>query len=67
MEVKKLSDAVMGPLIKAYQIGGFGLAFLPLGALMMLTATFVAGGNLSYSLAFVGLYPRRLAHATSSM
>jgi ABC-type multidrug transport system fused ATPase/permease subunit len=53
-DIKSLSDAVMEPITKAYRIGGFGLAFLLLGALLMLTATFVTASSLSYSLVFVG-------------
>jgi uncharacterized membrane protein YciS (DUF1049 family) len=54
IEVKSLSDAVMEPITKAYRVGGFGLAFLLLGALMMLAATFVSASTLSYSLVIAG-------------
>jgi hypothetical protein len=55
VQVKSLSDAIMEPITKAYRLGGFGLAFLLLGALMMLAATFAATSRLSYFLAFAGL------------
>jgi hypothetical protein len=54
IEVKSLSDAVMEPITKAYRVGGFGLAFLLLGALMMLAATFVSASTISYSLVLAG-------------
>lgn len=53
--VKSLSDSIMEPITKAYRVGGFGLAFLLLGALLMLTATLIARGVLSYLLGGVGL------------
>ena len=53
-EVKHLSDAIMEPLTRAYRIGGFGLAFLLLGGLLTLTATFLPRSPLSYLLATTG-------------
>jgi hypothetical protein len=38
---KHVSDGVSAPLIKAYGAGGFGLAILTLGAILMLTAFFL--------------------------
>ncbi len=35
--VASLSDAIFGPIQKAYRVGGFALAFLGVGVLMMLT------------------------------
>ncbi|GGT29241.1 hypothetical protein GCM10010271_36530 [Streptomyces kurssanovii] len=52
---KKLSDAISEPLTRAYRVGGFGLAFLLLGALLMLGAIFRHGDTLSYALACVGI------------
>ena len=54
LQVKNLSDAIIEPITKAYRVGGFGLAFLLLGALMMLTATVMSKSAISYLLAFVG-------------
>jgi hypothetical protein len=39
-EFKHFSDAISDPLIKAYRAGGFGLALLTFGAILMLTAFF---------------------------
>jgi hypothetical protein len=39
-DFKRFSDAISDPLIKAYRAGGFGLALLTLGAILMLTAFF---------------------------
>ena len=36
--IKPLSDAVFGPVTKAYRAGGLGLAFLALGSFLMLAA-----------------------------
>ena len=38
---KHVSDGVSAPLLRAYGAGGFGLAFLTLGAILMLTAFFL--------------------------
>ena len=54
--VQSLADAISEPITKAYRVGGFGLAFLLLGALMMLTATLKGStGIASYLLASAGL------------
>jgi hypothetical protein len=42
-EFKHFSDAISDPLIKAYRAGGFGLALLTVGAILMLTAFFWSG------------------------
>jgi hypothetical protein len=42
-EFKHFSDAISDPLIKAYRAGGFGLALLTFGAILMLTAFFWNG------------------------
>jgi hypothetical protein len=42
-ECKPFSDAISDPLIKAYRAGGFGLALLVFGAILMLTAFFWNG------------------------
>lgn len=39
-DFKRFSDAISDPLIKAYRAGGFGLALLTFGAILMLTASF---------------------------
>lgn len=39
---RSLSDALMGPLISAYRVGGFGLTFLCLGTALLGGAGFVA-------------------------
>jgi hypothetical protein len=52
--VKALSDAIIEPITKAYRVGGFGLAFLLLGAVMLLTAALSPIGYLAYPLALVG-------------
>jgi hypothetical protein len=53
--VKSLSDAIIEPITKAYRVGGFGLAFLLLGALMILFGALVSGKIFVYPLALVGL------------
>lgn len=42
-DFKRFSDAISDPLIKAYRAGGFGLALLTFGAILMLTAFFWNG------------------------
>ena len=42
-EFKHFSDAISDPLLKAYRAGGFGLALLTFGAILMLTAFFWGG------------------------
>jgi hypothetical protein len=53
-EVRRFSDALGEPLIKAYRLGGFGLAFLLLGAFLLASAAAVSG-PLGYVLAGLGL------------
>jgi hypothetical protein len=54
-QVKPLSDAIIEPITKAYRVGGFGLAFLLLGAIMILLGALISVGDFVYPLAFVGL------------
>jgi hypothetical protein len=54
-EVRRLSDALSEPLIKAYRLGGFGLAFLVLGAIFLAASAAAPRGSLSYVIAGVGL------------
>jgi hypothetical protein len=51
---KRLSDALSEPLTKAYQAGGFGLAFLVLGAIFLAASALAPRGVPSYLLAAVG-------------
>jgi hypothetical protein len=52
---KTLSDAIFDPVSKAYKVGGFGLAFLALGAFLMLFAAFLpASGSLRYVVVSTG-------------
>jgi hypothetical protein len=52
--VKNLSDAIFGPVNTAYQSGGFALAFLSLGAFVMLVAFILAGNdNVRYGITIV--------------
>jgi hypothetical protein len=52
---KKFSEAISNPLIKAYQKGGLGLAFLVLGAVLLLASAFLDRSNpLSWVLAATG-------------
>jgi hypothetical protein len=52
---KHVSDGVSAPLLKAYGAGGFGLAFLTLGAILMLTAFFLnQPGPVRYTVLAVG-------------
>jgi hypothetical protein len=51
---RQLSDALSEPLIKAYRIGGFGLAFLILGAIFLAASVATPRGPLSYLIALVG-------------
>jgi hypothetical protein len=53
--LRPLSDAVSSPLTKAYRVGGFGLAFLVLGAILFSAAVVSPRGVLSYFMASVGL------------
>jgi hypothetical protein len=54
-EVRRLSDALSEPLMKAYRLGGFGLAFLVLGAIFLAASAAAPRGSLSYVVAGVGL------------
>ena len=52
---KHVSDSVSAPLLRAYGAGGFGLAFLTLGAILMLTAFFLnQPGPVRYTVLAVG-------------
>ena len=54
--IKPLSDAIFSPVSKAYKAGGFGLAFLTLGAFLMLVAFFLPERKLlSYLVLGIGL------------
>jgi hypothetical protein len=53
--LRPLSDAVSSPLTKAYRVGGFGLSFLVLGAILFSAAAVSPRGVLSYFMASVGL------------
>jgi hypothetical protein len=53
--ITPLSDAIIRPITKAYRVGGFGLAFLLLGAIMILLGALISVGVFVYPLAFVGL------------
>lgn len=52
--VKALSDAIIEPITKAYRVGGFGLSFLLLGAIMLLAAALIPIGYFMYPLALIG-------------
>jgi hypothetical protein len=53
--LKPLSDAIFGPVTKAYKAGGLGLAFLGLGAFLMLAAFLLPDrGPLGYVIVVVG-------------
>jgi hypothetical protein len=54
-EVTRLSDTLSEPLTKAYRIGGFGLAFLLLGAIFLTASAAAPRGLLSYVVAAVGV------------
>jgi hypothetical protein len=54
-DVTRLSDALSEPLTKAYRIGGFGLAFLLLGAIFLTASAATPRGLLSYLIAAVGV------------
>lgn len=51
IQIKALSDALAEPLTKAYRVGGFGLAFLLLGGLLLLTASLVPRTEFSIPIA----------------
>jgi hypothetical protein len=50
-----LSDAIIEPITRAYRVGGFGLAFLLLGTIMILLGVIISARDFAYPLAFVGL------------
>lgn len=53
--IKLLSDAIFSPTSKAYKAGGLGLAFLSLGALLMVAAFLLPGrGIVGYFLVGTG-------------
>lgn len=54
-QVKPLSDAIIEPITKAYRVGGFGLSFLLLGAIMILLGSLISVRDFTYPLAFAGL------------
>jgi hypothetical protein len=54
-QVEKLSKAISEPITEAYRTGGFGLAFLLLGALIIFTAAVSPLGPFVYPLASMGL------------
>jgi hypothetical protein len=53
--IKPLSEAIIEPITRAYRVGGFGLAFLLLGAIMILLGALISVGVFVYPLAFAGL------------
>ncbi len=52
---RPLADALASPLVNAYRAGGFGLAFLLLGATMLTGAGFVERGPVTYVLLGIGI------------
>ncbi len=54
-QFQALSEAISEPITKAYRVGGFGLAFLLLGALMIFAGAVFSVGPLVYPLAGIGL------------
>ena len=54
-QVKPLSDAIIEPITKAYRVGGFGLSFLLLVAIMILLGSLISVRDFTYPLAFAGL------------
>jgi hypothetical protein len=53
--LKPLSQAIFEPVTKAYKAGGFGLAFLTLGAFLMLAAFFLPDrGRTAYAVVATG-------------
>jgi hypothetical protein len=53
-DAKSLSEALFEPINKAYQVGGLGLAFLVLGAFIMLIAFFWPNPSVMSYLLFTG-------------
>ena len=52
--IKPLSEAISIPIIKAYRVGGFGLVFIFIGTLLLLTAFLFNTNFVSYLSAGVG-------------
>ncbi|WJK42237.1 hypothetical protein O7608_07570 [Solwaraspora sp. WMMA2056] len=52
---RPLADALAAPLLSAYRAGGFGLAFLLLGALILTGAGIAGRGLVTYVLLSVGI------------
>jgi hypothetical protein len=52
---RPLADALAAPLLGAYRAGGFGLAFLLLGASILTGTGFAGGGPVTYVLLGVGI------------
>ncbi|GHJ43393.1 hypothetical protein Cs7R123_07350 [Catellatospora sp. TT07R-123] len=52
---RSLADALAAPLLGAYRAGGFGLAFLLLGATILTGAGFVDRGPVTYVLLGIGI------------
>jgi len=52
--IKPLSNAIAIPIVRAYRAGGFGLVFVFVGTLLLLTAMFVGKGPTGYIVATVG-------------
>src|SRR5688500_7936957 len=55
-QARPLSDALSRPLIGAYRVGGFGLAFLLLGAILILLSATLFSGGLTYLIALTGFF-----------
>ncbi|GIG62574.1 hypothetical protein Lfu02_69460 [Longispora fulva] len=54
VDERRLSDAVAQPIIAAYRAGGFALALLVLGALLMLSGATLASGVFGYVIVILG-------------
>lgn len=52
--IKPLSEAISGPIIKAYRAGGFGLVFVFIGTLLLLVALFFGGGLIGDVIGILG-------------
>ena len=52
--VKRLSDALASPILKAYKAGGFGLVLVFVGTLLLLAAMFFGEGLPRYIAATIG-------------
>jgi len=55
METRRLSEAIAQPLTAAYKTGGFGLAFLLVGALMMFVVPIITSGAPALVGSIIGL------------